>query len=227
LLSCSRDGRWEFLGPGGQVYWTANAPRRRVAPRPADRRQWCRHQPGLRSPDRALEDDAGRHQHQLHRGELLLYVRHARQRAHANENNLTETFTYDVLNRVTSATVSQNIAPVKSFAFDVIGNLLSKSDVGTYTYPASGANAVRPHAVTSISGSTINTTFAHDPNGNQTSGLGRTINCTSFNKPSAISNGSSTLNFSHDIDHQRFKQQTALEGGRQHSTSVRSEFMPS
>jgi RHS repeat-associated protein len=133
-------------------------------------------------------------------------------RADANENNLTETFTYDVLNRVTSATVSQNIAPVKSFAYDVIGNLLSKSDVGAYTYPASGANAVRPHAVTSISGSTINTTFSYDPNGNQTAGLGRTISYTSFNKPSAITNGSSTLNFSHDIDHQRFKQQIAPEG---------------
>lgn len=54
---------------------------------------------------------------------------------YANEN-LTETFTYDNLNRVTSATVSQNIAPVKNVVYDAIGNLLSKSDVGTYTYPA-------------------------------------------------------------------------------------------
>jgi len=92
-------------------------------------------------------------------------------RADANENNHTETFTYDVLNRLTSAQVSRNIAPLKSFAYDVIGNLLLKSDVGAYTYPASGANGVRPHAVTSISGSTINTTFAYDANGNQTAGL--------------------------------------------------------
>jgi hypothetical protein len=67
-------------------------------------------------------------------------------RADTNEN-LTETFTYDALNRMTSATVSQNIAPV---AYDAIGNLLSKSDVGTYTYPLAGS--ARPHAVTSISG---------------------------------------------------------------------------
>jgi hypothetical protein len=98
--------------------------------------------------------------------------------------------------------LSQN-APMKTFAYDVIGNLLSKSDVGTYTYPASGANAIRPHAVTSISGSTINTTFAYDQNGNQTSGLGRTISYTTFNKPSSITQGTSTLSFSHDIDHQR------------------------
>jgi RHS Repeat len=58
-------------------------------------------------------------------------------RADANEN-LTETFTYDNLNRVTSATVSQSVAPVKTFAYDAIGNLLSKSDVGNYTYPLAG-----------------------------------------------------------------------------------------
>ena len=81
-------------------------------------------------------------------------------RADANEN-LTETFTYDTLNRVTSATVSQNIAPVKTFAYDAIGNLLSKSDVGTYAYPLAGS--ALPHAVTSISAGNINTTFTYDP----------------------------------------------------------------
>jgi len=93
-------------------------------------------------------------------------------RADTNES-LTETFTYDILNRVTSATVSQNVAPVKSFTYDAIGNLLSKSDVGTYTYPLAGS--ALPHAVTSISGGAVSTTFAYDPNGNQTSGLGRSI----------------------------------------------------
>jgi hypothetical protein len=87
-------------------------------------------------------------------------------RADANEN-LTETFTYDNLNRVTSATVSQNIAPLKTFAYDAIGNLLSKSDVGAYTYPVAGS--ALPHAVTSISAGNINTIFTYDPNGNQTS----------------------------------------------------------
>jgi hypothetical protein len=123
-------------------------------------------------------------------------------RADTNEN-LTETFAYDALNRLTQAQVSQNIAPLKSFAYDVIGNLLSKSDVGTYAYPLAGS--ARPHAVTSISSGNINTTFTYDPNGNQTSGLGRSITYTSYNKPSSITQGSGTLNFSHDVDHQRFK----------------------
>ncbi len=115
---------------------------------------------------------------------------------------------FDALNRMTSATVSQN-APAKSFAYDAIGNLLSKSDVGAYTYPLAGS--ARPHAVTSISSGNINTTFTYDPNGNQTSGLGRSISYTSYNKPSSITQGSGTLNFSHDVDHQRFKQ-VAPEG---------------
>ncbi len=81
--------------------------------------------------------------------------------------------------------------------------------MGTYSYPAAGSP--RPHAVTSVSGGTISTTFAYDANGNQTAGLGRTIGYTSFNKPASIAQGTSTLGFFHDPEHQRFKQ-TAPEG---------------
>jgi RHS repeat-associated protein len=104
--------------------------------------------------------------------------------------------------------VSASIAPVKTFTYDPIGNLLSKSDVGTYTYPLAGS--MLPHAVSVVAG-TINSTFSYDLNGNQTAGLGRSISYTSYNKPSSIAQGSSTLFFSDDIDHQRFKQQ-APEG---------------
>ena len=74
------------------------------------------------------------------------------------------------------------------------------------------ADSALPHAVSSING-TINSTFTYDPNGNQTAGLGRSISYTSYNKPSSITQGSSTLFFSHDMDHQRFMQQ-APEGSR-------------
>jgi hypothetical protein len=124
-------------------------------------------------------------------------------RADAN-TNLSETFTYDNINRVTSATVSQSTAPVKSFTYDAIGNLLSKSDVGNYAYPLAGS--ALPHAVMSTSGGAISTSFTYDPNGNQTSGLGRSITYTSYNKPASITQGSSTLFFSDDVGHQRFKQ---------------------
>jgi RHS repeat-associated protein len=124
-------------------------------------------------------------------------------RADAN-TGLSEGFAYDELNRLTSATVGSS--PAKTFAYDPIGNILSKSDVGTYSYPAPGQP--RPHAVQSVSGATINTTFSYDANGNQTSGLGRTVTYTSYNKPSTITQGTRTISFGHDPDHQRFWQAT-------------------
>jgi len=42
--------------------------------------------------------------------------------------------------------------------------------------------------------------------GNQTAGLGRTVSYSSFNKPVEITQGGTALYFSHDTDHQRFKQ---------------------
>ena len=117
-------------------------------------------------------------------------------------SSLTESFTYDDLNRLTSATVGVDIA--KNFAYDTIGNILTKSDVGTYTYPAAGQPF--PHAVSSISGSVINTTFSYDANGNLTSGNGLSLTYASFNKPETITRGSALISFAHDTEHQRFKQ---------------------
>jgi RHS repeat-associated protein len=89
--------------------------------------------------------------------------------------NRTETFTYDGLNRVTAVTGPA----AKTYAYDAAGNLTSKSDVGTYTYPAPGSG--RPHAVTATAG-VVNATYTYDGNGNMTGGNGRTLTWTSFNK---------------------------------------------
>ena len=43
-----------------------------------------------------------------------------------------EEFGYDALNRLT-----------KTFAYDSIGNITSKSDVGTYSYPTPGSSSGR------------------------------------------------------------------------------------
>ncbi|WP_315754389.1 MULTISPECIES: RHS repeat-associated core domain-containing protein [unclassified Bradyrhizobium] len=127
-------------------------------------------------------------------------------RSDAN-TNVSETFTFDAINRLTSSTVNVSPGPlVKTYAYDPIGNLTSKSDVGTYLYPAAGAP--RPHAVTSVSGGSISATFTYDANGNQTSGLGRSIVYTSYNKPASISQGTRTISFVDDTDHQRIKQVT-------------------
>ncbi|WP_244425208.1 RHS repeat domain-containing protein [Bradyrhizobium sp. STM 3843] len=127
-------------------------------------------------------------------------------RSDAN-TNLSETFTYDALNRLTSSTVNLSPTPLsKTFSYDSIGNLLSKSDLGNYSYPAAGS--ALPHAVMSVSGGSISATFTYDANGNQTSGLGRSLVYTSYNKPSSITQGTRTISFLDDTDHQRFKQVT-------------------
>jgi uncharacterized protein RhaS with RHS repeats len=124
-------------------------------------------------------------------------------RSDAN-TSLSETFTYDALKRLTSSTVSQSPMPLsKTFTYDPIGNLLSKSDVGAYSYPAPGSP--QPHAVMGVSGGNISTTFTYDQNGNQISGLGRSIVFTSYNKPASITQGTRTVSFLDDTKHQRFK----------------------
>lgn len=62
--------------------------------------------------------------------------------------------------------------------------------------------------MTSITGGLISTTFTYDLNGNQTSGLNRTIAYTSYNKPASITQGARTISFVDDTEHQRFKQVT-------------------
>jgi hypothetical protein len=79
-------------------------------------------------------------------------------------------------------------------------------DVGTYNYAAPGS--LLPHAVMSTSGGTISTTFTYDANGNQTAGLGRNISYSSYNKPSSITQGTQTISFLDDTEHQRFQQVT-------------------
>ena len=120
-----------------------------------------------------------------------------------NLQGITETFNYDILNRLTSVTGS---AP-KTFQYDVIGNITSKSDVGTYTYNSSGAGSIRPHAVNATSG-TLNNTYAYDANGSLTSGGGRTLTWTSFNKPAQISQGTTTSTLTYDANFNRIKKVT-------------------
>lgn len=116
---------------------------------------------------------------------------------------LTETFLYDALNRLTEATIVDG--PTKTVAYDLIGNITHKSDVGDYTYPTPGPTAVRPHAVSSVSG-TINATYTYDANGNMVSGNGRTMTWTSFNMVREITQGANTLSFLYDTERQRIRQ---------------------
>lgn len=141
-----------------------------------------------------------------------------------NVDGVTENFSYDNLNRLRSASGPGLVT--RSFDYDAIGNMIFKSDVsttipgGTYTYPASGAGSVRPHAVSGISGTVngiSNPTFAYDSNGNLTSGAGRTLTYMSFNMPLTITGSTATYTYTYSSEHERVKLVTQLQTGTQTS----------
>ena len=68
-----------------------------------------------------------------------------------------------------------------------------------------------PASVSGISGGPVPATFAYDANGNQTSGLGRTITYTAADLPASVKQGTRTIDFAYDPERQRFKQ-SAPEG---------------
>lgn len=131
--------------------------------------------------------------------------------------NLSESFLYDSLNRLTSNTVNSSGAGLvaQSYGYDSIGNITSRSDMGSYTYGA-GAG---PHAVTQIAlpaGGTRQ--YIYDENGNLTQEVqrdagnnviaskGRTESYTSFNMPVQLASPSASLTFVYGPEHQRIKQ---------------------
>jgi len=116
---------------------------------------------------------------------------------HDGNKSLNEFFIYDVLNRLTSATLSGQ--PTQSFTYDSIGNITSKTGVGSYIY---GAGTAGPHAVTTAGG----TTYAYDANGNQINGDGRTLTYTSFNKIKTMTKGVVSSSFDYDVNHNRIQQ---------------------
>jgi RHS repeat-associated protein len=123
----------------------------------------------------------------------------------------TEEFCYDNLNRLVNYAIASTCTSSgdKTVAYDSLGDISSKSDVGTYTYPTSGSGSGRPHAVSSIAGTVngvVNPTFTYDANGNMTAGDGRTVTYTSFNMAASVSEGTTTLGFLYDSEHRRYEQ---------------------
>lgn len=108
--------------------------------------------------------------------------------------NLTETFVYDSLDRLEQATIAGIGA--RTYAYDARGNLTQRSNVGSYTY---GENGAGPHAVTTAGGQT----YSYDANGNMIGGAGRSITWNSFNKPVRIAKGSTIIDFGYDVEHRR------------------------
>lgn len=117
------------------------------------------------------------------------------------QGGMYESFTYDALDRVRTSRVfpvSGTAEPQVTYAYDAIGNIVSRSDVGTYAYAGP-----RPHAVTATTGvASRASTFTYDANGNQLTGLGRTIEWTSHNLPSRITQGTRRVTYTYGAERQ-------------------------
>ncbi len=118
---------------------------------------------------------------------------------------LTETFQYDSLNRLTQSEITGTGGVVtKAYTYDSLGNLKTKTGLGTYVYGMSG----EPHAVSSVDDGQGNvTSYQYDSNGNMTSdSSGRAITWSPFDKPTQITNLLTTLNFTYGVERNRIIQ---------------------
>ena len=124
---------------------------------------------------------------------------------------LGETFTYDSLNRLSTSTIG---GVVKVSTYDETGNLTSKTGLGLYRYPPSGAGSAGPNAMRGVEGvvaGLTNPNFSYDENGNLKAGLARSYAWTSFNMPSSIDkldgvNAVQRTAFIYDAEHGRTRQ---------------------
>lgn len=126
------------------------------------------------------------------------------QRRDLNQN-LTENFYYDNLDRLDYSTL--NGSTNLDLAYNAIGNITSKSDVGTFAY-----HATKKHAVISTAG-TVNNTYGYDANGNMTSRNGQTTTWSSYNYPLEIRQSSTVrtvFGYTHD---RRMRKQTIYTNG--------------
>tara|TARA_R110002060_G_scaffold880_3_gene2106 strand:+ start:4858 stop:11826 length:6969 start_codon:yes stop_codon:yes gene_type:complete len=110
----------------------------------------------------------------------------------------SESFDYDDINRLT------DINNVEKIRYAANGNILWKHDVGNYCY-----SPARPHAVSGLGSANCTTqSYQYDANGNMTSGKGRTIGYSHFDKPISIVNSQGNSAFTYGSDRKRFKRVT-------------------
>ena len=123
--------------------------------------------------------------------------------------NVDEEFTYDNLNRLLTTRIAGEASANIDTTYDARGNILSKSGVGAYAY---GATSNRLVSVTPSGGTAM--TYAYDSNGNLTSGDGRTLRYTSFDKPHTITKGTGqTVRFAYDGERARYKRSVTTGTG--------------
>jgi RHS repeat-associated protein len=108
--------------------------------------------------------------------------------------------------RYTSATGSEIPGTKVSMTYDAIGNIKTKSDVGTYYYNSSGTGSVRPHAVAEIRG-TVNDSLVYETGtGNLLSAVGRKFTYSSNGQITEAGAGANCHRFVYQGEGMRFQQ---------------------
>ncbi len=137
-----------------------------------------------------------------------------------HNQGLVENFGYDVLNRLTSYNIVGGSQ--KTVTYDDTGNITSKTDVGTYAYPAPGSD--RPHAVKSIAG-TFGGNYTYDANGNMTFGRGTTVHWYPWNKIARILPSSGNqVSFFYGADFERVTKVSGSERTEYHRDAASGLF---
>lgn len=109
---------------------------------------------------------------------------------------------YDALNRLTLTDITVNgVTTQQNLTYNAIGNILSKSGVGNYTY----GDALHKHAVTAVTGGPANLSYSYDANGNLINGAGRSVTWTAWNMPASITSGGQTQSWTYGPEHDRYK----------------------
>lgn len=119
-----------------------------------------------------------------------------------------ELFTYDPLYRLLSAHVVTGTADPVTMQYDAIGNILSRSDVGSYLYGERGAG---PHAVTSIVGAKSNS-YDYNQAGRRIRSNNGSINYDASGMVTKITKGNAVIEFDLDESGQRVMERTYQSG---------------
>jgi hypothetical protein len=131
-------------------------------------------------------------------GKLLTRGRH--------QHRAGESFGYDSLNRLTS-TSSQSLRRRRSTELHLPRDRQPHLQVGRGHLHVSGLRPVRPaRRHVHLRRADQQPASTYDAKGNMTAGNGLTVAYASYNKPTSITRGISTIGFSHDPEHQRFQQ---------------------
>jgi RHS repeat-associated protein len=111
-------------------------------------------------------------------------------------DNVFETYTYDNSDRLLSSQVTSGYHPAMSYSYEDNGNLLTKDDVGTFSYDSHKINAVRHVTNTS----------------NNVSSNEQNIAYTSFLEPSKITENGYELNYTYGPDYLRKYSELKVNG---------------